>query len=95
MAFRNDDPLGRLKLPAINARFESGLTGWLLAMVRSARWELICGFCKQRFRKVQFFGWSTIECPFCGTVNELPVSRFPSDPGPRPPDWPEYRPPSG
>jgi rRNA maturation endonuclease Nob1 len=49
-----------------------------------ARWELTCGFCKTRFRKIQPLAWDGSVCPACGTRNLLPVPRFPSDPGPRP-----------
>lgn len=86
--------MGQLKVNAINARLQDGLLGLLLGMARSARWELTCGFCKERFRKVQYLASSTAVCPYCGTRNLLPVPRFPRDPGPRPPNWPEYRPPS-
>ena len=86
--------MGQLQLNAIDARLETGLRGLLLAMIRGAQWELTCGFCKERFRKVLFIAWSSAVCPYCGARNLLPVGRFPSDPGPRPPNWPQYRPPS-
>lgn len=64
----------------------------LIWIVRLGRWELTCGFCKERFQRLQFLVWSTAVCPYCGTRNLLPVPRFPWDPGPRPPNWPEYHP---
>ena len=85
--------VGQLRLNAIDARFATGLIGWLLGMVRCLRWDLTCGFCKGRFRKVLHFAYSTADCPYCGTRNLLPVPRYPSDPGPLPPNWPEYHPP--
>jgi hypothetical protein len=85
--------MAQLRLDAINARLESGWLGVLLGIARFARWDLTCGFCRQRVRKVQFLVWSSVVCPYCGTRNVLPVPRFPNDPGPRPPNWPEYRPP--
>jgi hypothetical protein len=78
--------VAQLKVNAINARFEGAVLGLLLGMARSARWDVTCGFCKERFRKVQFLAWSTAVCPFCGARNLLPVPRFPADPGPRPPN---------
>jgi rRNA maturation endonuclease Nob1 len=86
--------VGQLKVNAINARLETGLRGFLFSMIRGARWELTCGFCKERFSRVQPIFWSSAVCPYCGTRNLLPVPRFPSDRGPRPPNWPDYRPPS-
>ena len=64
--------VGQLRLNAINAQLETGLVGLLLGMIRGARWELTCGFCKERFRKVQFMVFSTAVCPYCGTRNLLP-----------------------
>ena len=78
---------------AIDARIQGGLAAVLFAILASFRWELTCGFCKIRFKKLQLFGLSSAICPYCGTQNLLPVPRFPRDPGPRPPNWPPYQPP--
>lgn len=75
--------MGQLRLNAIDAQLDTGFRGFMLAMVRGAGWELTCGFCKQRFRKVIFLTWSSAVCPFCGTRNLLPVTRFTNDPGRR------------
>jgi rRNA maturation endonuclease Nob1 len=68
-----DYPRGvaQLKVNAINPRMERGVVGLLLGMVRTARWELTCGFCRERFRNFQFLLSSTAVCPFCGTSNLL------------------------
>lgn len=87
--------VGQLKVWAVNAQLDDGRVAWLLGtFFRVARWELTCGFCKERFRKTQYYVSSTAVCPHCGTRNLLPVPRFPRDPGPRPPNWPDYHPPA-
>jgi hypothetical protein len=80
--------VGQLTVNAIDARQELGFSGFLLALLRTSRWELTCGFCKEPSRRYQWLWASTVVCPYCGTRNRLPVPRFPSDPGPRPPGWP-------
>jgi hypothetical protein len=64
--------VGQLRLSAIDARLETGLVGLLLGMIRVARWELTCGFCKERFRIVHLIWFSSAVCPYCGTRNLLP-----------------------
>ena len=86
--------MGVLKVNAVDARFQAGFLGLLLSVAMFARWDLGCGFCKERFRTIQPMAWSTAVCPYCRTRNLLPVPRFARDPGPRPPNGPEYQPPS-
>lgn len=62
----------QLKVRAIDARLESGPLGLLLSLIRGARWELTCGFCKERFRKIQYIFTGFADCPYCGTRNLLP-----------------------
>ena len=45
----------------------------LMWLVRGARWDFTCGFCRQRFRGITWILSSTIACPACGTQNILPV----------------------
>ena len=64
--------MGQLEMPAIDARMEAGVRGFLLGLIRGASWELTCGFCRQRFRRLQYSVRTSIDCPFCGTRNVLP-----------------------
>ena len=64
--------MGQLKVMAIDARLETGPIGLLLSLIRGARWELTCGFCKERFRKVLLLFLGFADCPYCGTRNLLP-----------------------
>ncbi|MEJ7803774.1 MAG: hypothetical protein WKH68_10460 [Candidatus Limnocylindria bacterium] len=63
--------MGQLVVRAIDPRLKNGLKGFLLGMIRGARWELTCGFCKQQFRTLQHLFSQTADCPFCGTRNLL------------------------
>ncbi len=74
--------MGQLRVRAIDARLENGVKGFLLGMIRGARWKVTCGFCKERFRTLQHLYLTTADCPYCGTRNLL-VGSAPSDRGPR------------
>jgi len=63
--------VGQLVVRAIDPRLKNGLKGFLLGMIRGARWELTCGFCKQQFQTLQHLFSQTADCPFCGTRNLL------------------------
>jgi len=63
--------VGQLTVRAIDPRLQNGIRGFLLGMIRGARWELTCGFCKERFRTLQHLFLLTADCPFCGTRNLL------------------------
>jgi hypothetical protein len=65
--------VGPLEIEAINAeRIDSWRSfSWV---VRLTRWELTCGFCRLRFRRLAPFARSEIDCPQCGTRNLLPDS---------------------
>jgi hypothetical protein len=76
--------VGQLKVDAINARFDGGISSLLLGIGRFSRWRFACGFCREDIAKVQSLFWSSAECPHCGARNLLPVPRFRNDPGPRP-----------
>ena len=66
--------MAKLKVDAINARYVGRFLDfrWLF---QSARWELTCGFCKERFTETWSMG-SGVDCPYCGTYNLLPLPRF-------------------
>lgn len=53
----------QLVVRAIDARLKHGRKGFLVAMIRGARWELTCGFCKERFRTLQHLFSRIAECP--------------------------------
>ena len=42
-------------------------------VVRAARWELTCGFCRTRIERVTYFVSTNIVCPACGARNLLPA----------------------
>ena len=63
-----------LELDAINP---VRLDGFLSGLMFAARWELTCGFCRNRFEgnvteTVAGSSMSWIACPACGTHNLLP-----------------------
>jgi hypothetical protein len=66
--------VGKLRVEAINARYVGRFLDfqWLF---QSARWELTCGFCKERFVGT-WTGGGGLECPYCGTWNLLPLPPF-------------------
>lgn len=64
--------MAQLKVRAIDPRLETGPLGLLLSLIRGARWELTCGFCKERFGKVQLLFMGFSDCPYCGARNLLP-----------------------
>jgi hypothetical protein len=68
--------MGELKVEAIDPVL---MTGWrsLLSLVRGAEWELTCGFCRVRFRKIVSLFASSVTCPACGTRNLLTRAGWP------------------
>ena len=65
--------MAQLRVRAIDPRLETGPRGLLLGMIRGARWELTCGFCKERFARTQLLLSTHADCPYCGTRNLLPI----------------------
>jgi hypothetical protein len=63
--------VGRLKVEAINPVLVT--SGWrsLLWMIRGAAWELTCGFCRTRSRRMVSLLAGSVICPACGTENLL------------------------
>jgi hypothetical protein len=63
--------VGRLKVEAINPVLVT--SGWrsLLWMIRGAAWELTCGFCRTRSRRMVWLFAISVICPACGTENLL------------------------
>ncbi len=62
--------MGQLKVEAINPVLETSLRS-LLWVVRAARWELTCGFCRTLFQSTVWLLASSIVGPDCGTRNML------------------------
>ena len=73
--------MGQLTVRAIDPILQNGVKGFLLGMIRGARWELTCGLCRERFRTLQHLFSPTAECPHCGTRNLMTEG---PDQGPRP-----------
>lgn len=67
--------MGQLEVEAINAQRSTGWMEWALAMLRYTRWDLTCGFCRRPFAKSLFGIATTVDCPYCGTRNLLPMLR--------------------
>jgi DNA-directed RNA polymerase subunit RPC12/RpoP len=65
--------MGQLEVRAIDAQLQGGWRALFLGMLRGAAWELTCGFCKARFRRVTYFVLSSIDCPYCQSRNVLPI----------------------
>jgi hypothetical protein len=65
-----------LIVEAINPEVVSGWRS-LLWVVRTAKWELTCGFCRTRFQSYCWFPLSWIDCPSCGTRNSLSSAGWP------------------
>jgi rRNA maturation endonuclease Nob1 len=62
--------MGQLKVEAINPVLDTSLRS-LFWVVRAARWELTCGFCRTRFQGTVWLFASSTVCPACGTRNML------------------------
>jgi hypothetical protein len=70
------DHRGMLTVEAINPVL---LSGWrsLIWMIRGAKWELTCGFCRTHFQSYAPMVASYIDCPSCGTRNRLSSAGWP------------------
>lgn len=68
----------KLTVNAINPVFDESFRS-LRWLVRAARWELTCGFCRTRFKDTGWILRSTAVCPACGTRNLLPPGQTARD----------------
>ena len=62
--------MGQLKVEAIDPVL---VTGWrsLVWVFRGVEWELTCGFCRERFRRVVWLFSGSVVCSACGTRSLL------------------------
>lgn len=70
--------MSQLKVDAINPVLDESFRS-LRWLVRAARWEVTCGFCRSRFKDTGWMLRGSVVCPACGTRNLLPTGR--SSPG--------------
>jgi rRNA maturation endonuclease Nob1 len=61
----------QLRVEAINPVLDESWRSFRW-VVRAARWEVTCGFCRTRFKDTGWMLRSSVVCPACGTRNLLP-----------------------
>jgi hypothetical protein len=68
--------MGQLTVDSINPQPTDSWRS-LHWVVRAARWQLTCGFCRTRVQETGWWARSFVTCPACGTRNLLPHTARP------------------
>lgn len=63
--------MSQLRVEAINPVLDEAWRSFRW-VVRAARWEVTCGFCRTRFKDTGWMLRSSVVCRACGTRNLLP-----------------------